>query len=537
MNRKNEWYIPLFLVIFLLMALSGLSINHDGINYSQYIKELVAGIGFPAVLLLILLTKLKRRDFQINLTPTHLSVLLLVGFAGLSGLWAANLDFYISTFSLYVAALCAGIIVVMLAPVHHTWILISRTLVFTAFYIAFFGLLRAVLSIEIFGEALAPSANYVNPNIAAQVVLLCMPLHIYLILCDKAPKITLSYWLSAACCLAFIFHTSTQAVWLGLAIQMILLIVGAIYVIKKPAKDFFNQKPDLKKWRIHGLIAILLMLVLVNVSERKFEFFWHELSTGIESIEDRAESAIVNKADLDGRLLIWQSAWEMVKEQPLVGHGLGAFYHNITLYADRYSVSSYVRTHNDFINAAVELGFLGILLLGVVMVVVLGAFRRIFRDGESEEKILFFSIFLAMVGSAINAQFSFPYQMPVPPIIMAIYIGLLFKCSAKYHQSKALKINNSQWYAGLAGVALILFFQVAMHLNWYQSWLTLNKNLQRSNWIAPVAQSQPHCTPLLTKMIHLSAQYLYESNRIRAANGAAQSFEHCFTKNVDNLPK
>lgn len=90
-----------------------------------------------------------------------------------------------------------------------------------------------------------------------------------------------------------------------------------------------------------------------------------------------------NKKDsADGRLLIWQCSWNMIRDRPLLGHGPNGFTAKYMLYqADYFAEKPDSRLapladntkhpFNEYLGCAVSFGLLGILLLGGLFIAML----------------------------------------------------------------------------------------------------------------------------------------------------------------------
>ena len=145
------------------------------------------------------------------------------------------------------------------------------------------------------------------------------------------------YWLSgiAFCvCSAGLVFNATRGAWLAVAIVCGLLL---IYYMLKSKRNVV----------IGALFIILISVVLVNNPR-----FMHRLDT----IDDFTKYQSNTE-----RILIWQSAWNMFKDHPILGVGLGQYTVN---YQQKY-ISPQAKepklghAHNNFMQMLAENGIVG----------------------------------------------------------------------------------------------------------------------------------------------------------------------------------
>lgn len=145
------------------------------------------------------------------------------------------------------------------------------------------------------------------------------------------------YWLSgiAFCvCSAGLVFNATRGAWLAVAIVCGLLL---IYYMLKSKRNVV----------IGALFIILISVVLVNNPR-----FMHRLDT----IDDFTKYQSNTE-----RILIWQSAWNMFKDHPILGVGLGQYTVN---YQQKYILPhakepNLGHAHNNFMQMLAENGIVG----------------------------------------------------------------------------------------------------------------------------------------------------------------------------------
>lgn len=150
------------------------------------------------------------------------------------------------------------------------------------------------------------------------------------------------FWL-IICLIVLIFaltFTGLRAALLGIAV--IIILINIIY--------FINRK---KNNQSNFVILQFCNLAILLSSFTAFYFFPSERFenlTAAENLSFRGDGAILSRLDA------WESAWEMIKEKPLLGYGLGG-------YKTDFPPNNWIKyPHNIFLEIQVELGLTGTIL-------------------------------------------------------------------------------------------------------------------------------------------------------------------------------
>lgn len=123
------------------------------------------------------------------------------------------------------------------------------------------------------------------------------------------------------------------------------------------------------------------------------------------------------------RFVIWQPAWDLFRQHPWTGIGLGVYFLAIppTLHIDDHSAGFYV--HNDYLQIALETGILGFILLLLILLATLYRLIMSLRLTHSAhpQRLHFTALFAALLTLAIHSLFT--YNLYVMPIMLTA--GLL----------------------------------------------------------------------------------------------------------------
>ena len=120
----------------------------------------------------------------------------------------------------------------------------------------------------------------------------------------------------------------------------------------------------------------------------------------------------------EGRTTLWKVGWRMVEDRPIQGVGIGNFANTTIDYliepgqtarSDQVVDDPKV-AHNIYLHTLAELGVVGFVLLGTVLVFALGcclkAARIFARDGDGQMEILSRALFLALVAILVADFFA-----------------------------------------------------------------------------------------------------------------------------------
>lgn len=129
----------------------------------------------------------------------------------------------------------------------------------------------------------------------------------------------------------------------------------------------------------------------------------------------------LKKDSADGRLLIWRCSWEMFKDAPLMGHGIGSFRtHYMDYQADYFKLhpeSDYtmladnvLSPFNEYLSLLLNFGLVGLLVLFVIVFFLIYCYRNSYRCDKQ-------IAMLSLVGIAIFSLFSYPFTYPFVWII------------------------------------------------------------------------------------------------------------------------
>jgi hypothetical protein len=137
----------------------------------------------------------------------------------------------------------------------------------------------------------------------------------------------------------------------------------------------------------------------------------------------------LKKDSADGRMLIWQTTLNMIKDKPLAGHGYGAFNAKYMLYQatyfeahpdSRYSelADNVLHPFNEYLLVLSEHGFVG---LGILILLGLFTVRSYLRKPDRMK----FIALLSLLSLAVFSCFSYPFKYPFSWVMVLLNIAVI----------------------------------------------------------------------------------------------------------------
>ncbi len=154
---------------------------------------------------------------------------------------------------------------------------------------------------------------------------------------------------------------------------------------------------------------------------------------GAEPITSRwsaIEGVTNTRHDPLNRPMIWRTTWEMIRDHPWWGVGLGAYSIAYTRYDRSAGLWRVEQAHNDYLQLVAELGVWGLLLLLGMVAALARAARRALRPAAMHpaarfERALALGVTVALLGIGIHSAFDFALQVTANALLFLVLIALL----------------------------------------------------------------------------------------------------------------
>lgn len=288
-----------------------------------------------------------------------------------------------------------------------------------------------------------------------------------------------------------------------------------------------------KQWmRIFALVSISLVLLAIYVSKSRaayvscvamlivFLFLIYNkvpkrlkliLVMGGFSLLIGVTVVLGNVADckqnsMNGRKLIWAVGMEMVKDKPLLGHGVGSIekcYMNYQADYLRHSsnpsekmlADNVKHVFNDYLAIAIQWGALGILLLaGYVVLLTYCFLRRSWRDSLSQAAML------SMVGLGSFAFFSYPSCYPFTWVMLILNSWFIISPCVPRRMRISVSLQRTMGM-GMVILSVVSLAQIGIRLKAELTWKKLydrrlvfgdKQTLSEYQSVYPVLKHEPY---------------------------------------------
>ena len=348
-----------------------------------------------------------------NHKKTILSIMAFLGFATLSSLWSHNFYWAIShLIPLWCSFLGAIVTYQYIRDLDSLFFKLSLA----GAIVALIGLITTSFNLNIFNNLGEYGATFGNKNMASQFIILTIPLGLALFFKNKN-KLTLT---SSSISLCFLILAQARQAWLGL---IVMGLVSIYFLIK-------HQRPLLSKKIFVPVMVFLTILGLV------FTFLGNPKYSRLERIKARLELAVkqfsnpIGKASQGSneRVSHWINTLGMVKDNPLLGVGIGNWYIHYPLYHSKYiddgraySMSMKLKNlHNDHLEILASVGLIG---FGLWILMFFTIVRNCILFSELNF-IQGLSCLMAVMAYLTYSTFSFPHKLFLP--LMIIFTLALF---------------------------------------------------------------------------------------------------------------
>jgi hypothetical protein len=243
-----------------------------------------------------------------------------------------------------------------------------------------------------------------NANTLAAALVLIIPLSLVNAVQNRGlPRIVMSlYTLSA---LLLLFATFSRAGWLGAAAG-----IGAVILWLLADRGRLNVTAWRAAWagwsggRKAVTVGLGLLVVIIVIGAAVF--FVSSFSLGGRT--------------LDLRTFIYETAWQLFREQPLFGQGLFTFGGGLARLNPTPPTEPHSHAHSIPLNVAAELGILGLIALIVTVILIVRAARRNAETVHGAERFAL----IAAGGACIS--FTVHHLLDLPAMNPAIMIMGLF---------------------------------------------------------------------------------------------------------------
>lgn len=217
-------------------------------------------------------------------------------------------------------------------------------------------------------------------------------------------------WLTRGTLCAFVLMLAALAATLARGAWLAFLVaVAAFFIIRRRDKSEWFKSKKLAAAVLAGLAAIVVIA-------------WPLIT------RQAAVNHLLNVESVRGRVWMWSVTTTMIKDAPLLGHGLGTYALQFPPYQARAFAEPGAETfltnasftsfaHNDYLQVWAELGLFGLLAIAAFVWLVLKRGRALADDPVA------LGCWAALISIFVNALFAFPIHLPTTLMLLAVLTG------------------------------------------------------------------------------------------------------------------
>ena len=305
-----------------------------------------------------------------------------------------------------------------------------------------------------FVQAVGPSSTFGNKNIATHFVVMVLPVSIVFYLNSKNRNNLVLYALSILAGLWYLYLTQARQAYLAIAVEaFILLLFILIDFIRNRGKSFISTIV-LKKIKILPIVFIITSLLVVGAFKN------NNFLNKIYSLD--------YKSSLNARLPAWKNSFAMIKDNPLIGVGVGQWSEIYPLYYDKVEKDVIFnektrlrRLHNDYLEMLANAGLIGYIFLFWLVFLITKKTWLILINTENKDRVPVMGITLGAIGFGVVSMFSYPIHTYLPVFLLLTYFGLLeLSFIDSYKKSSSRQYISNNLVIKLGSVLLLLLIVI-----------------------------------------------------------------------------
>ncbi|MEW6556557.1 MAG: O-antigen ligase family protein [Elusimicrobiota bacterium] len=303
-----------------------------------------------------------------------------------------------------------------------------RKVLFLSFVVSFLASVYAILQYfdlePIWQQTINPYSmkrcvsTFGNPVFISSFLVIMVPLSVVSFIQAKSNYSRFLYIALSVLMILALITTMARSSWLGLFVAFI-FVAGV-----------FKQKIiKYKKWLLCAGISIFLVLLIPSrwqIETKPFGFYAFDRASSIFSVE-KAGPAVYQ------RVLIWLSAWDISKRNPVLGSGWGLFEMLFPFYQQRYLIHPKLtqrthanNAHNVFLENLSQIGIVGLgMFLWLIYCIVKFGLYQINNLKNEFQKIIAIGIFAGVIGMLVDNIVNVTLYFIIPGFFFWMNLGIL----------------------------------------------------------------------------------------------------------------
>ena len=270
---------------------------------------------------------------------------------------------------------------------------------------------------------------------------------------DEAGPILCSAALVVVICA--IMLSQSRAIW---GATLIALAVFMILAGRLRTPSVLRSRGGLRTWiPIVGLAALVIIALAVALIG----------SAGRDQIDTRVGTSMAGGLDFWHRVDIWRDTLRIFRDHALFGVGFGAWPEMFPHYQRGPWPAEFLRNaHNDYVEAAAELGILGVIALTMIGWRIARLVWRRWSSIAPRAQLTIVALIAGMTAEGFHEAFDFSLTIPAIGFLFAIFAGLMVRIAVARAPEpvSAIRARSFGWRAAPYAAAFALILAICSQL-------------------------------------------------------------------------
>jgi len=258
-------------------------------------------------------------------------------------------------------------------------------------------------------------------NWISNYLTLIFPIAFAFFLLEKIKKNKIFFFLLLSIIYTTLIICQSRGIWISI---LLTIPIGIFFVYKSKLFNIFQEN---KKWLILLLITFIVITIAYSVDS--------PLNRDLLTAPQRALSTFDERdPSINMRLLNWKNTYQMIKDKPLLGSGIGTYKMNYLDYQAEFLKNNpaYMEywvfpreAHNEYLQIGAELGLLGLgIFLTIICIFYSVIIKFLKEEQNNKNRLVCWSLMMGISCFLIYSLFTFPLHVPALGSTFFIVVGL-----------------------------------------------------------------------------------------------------------------
>ena len=381
-NNENNIYEKLILINLKLLILCSSLFIYKYV-YSSRINQEASLKLFTILLVLIWIIKiLNNNEYSFKKIRLNIPIFLFILLMSFSLLRSQSFMVSLNDYIIFLSYFFIYFLITNNVNDELQFNSLIKIFFITSLIIAIYALIQYYGFDPYLKELSAITSTIGQKNWVSNYLSLIFPIIFSYFLLENIKKNKLYYYLSLLIIYATLMICQSRGAWISIIFS---ILIAILLVYRFKLFEIFKKN---KKWLIVLFFTFLIITVIYSTD--------NPLNKSAITVTERAVSTFdIQGSSLNARLLMWRTTFKMIKDNPLLGLGIGTFKINYLNYQADYLQKnpSYIRhisnakeSHNEYLQIGAELGLLG---LGVFLYIIYIFYSLVMHFIEKKKNNIF----------------------------------------------------------------------------------------------------------------------------------------------------